>query len=168
MIAALKAGHIMALVVWCAGLIVLPILLHVHGRGDDARTQTGFAQLRLLSHFSYTHLITPAAVIAVAFGTVLIVMLELVDPWMLTKLVAVAGMVLVHAWLGHLIAEAGEGRGTYRMPPPLIALVLAVPLMAAVLWLVLAKPDLAPLVERLPEFLLEPRFREIPQDLVPI
>jgi protoporphyrinogen IX oxidase len=168
MIAALKAGHIIALVIWCGGLILLPVLLHFHGRGPEARTQTGFATLRMLSHFSYTRLVTPAAVIAVAFGTVLIIVLELVDPWMLTKLVAVAGMVLVHAWLGHLIAETGEGRGAYRMPPPLIALALAVPLMLAVLWLVLAKPDLHPLVERLPLFLRQPQYREIPQDLVPI
>lgn len=168
MIAALKAAHIMALVVWCAGLILLPVLLHLYGRGPEARTQTGFATLRRVSHYSYTRLVTPAAVLAVAFGTVLIIVLDLVDPWMLAKLVAVSGMVLVHAWLGHLIVRTGEGRGAYRMPPPLIALVLVLPLMLVVLWLVLAKPDLAPLVERLPPFLREPLFREIPQDLVPI
>jgi protoporphyrinogen IX oxidase len=168
MIAALKAAHIAALAVWCAGLILLPILMHLHGRGPMVRTQAGFETFRRLSHFSYTRVVTPAAVIAVAAGTVLIVMLDLVDGWLLAKLVAVAGMVLVHAWLGHLIAETGEGAGSYRMPPPLIALVLGVPLMMVVLWLVLAKPDLTPWIERLPLFLREPQDRELPPDLVPI
>jgi protoporphyrinogen IX oxidase len=168
MIAAFKALHIAALAVWCAGLILLPVLLHLHGRGARVRTQAGFTAFRRLSHFGYTRVVTPAAVIAVAAGTVLIFLLRLVDPWLLAKLVAVAGMVLVHAWLGHLIAQTGERAGTYRMPPPLIALFLGAPLMLAVLWLVLAKPDLAPLVERLPDFLREPRNRQLPADLVPI
>ena len=51
---------------------------------------------------------------------------------------------------------------------PLIALVLGVPLMLVVLWLVLAKPDLTPLIERMPMFLREPQDRELPPDLVPI
>jgi protoporphyrinogen IX oxidase len=168
MIAAFKAAHIAALAIWCAGLILLPIVLHVHGRGETVRTQAGFSTIRMLSHFSYTRLVTPAAVIAVSAGTVLIFLLELVDGWLLAKLIAVAGMVLVHAWLGHLIAETGEQAGAYRMPPPLIALILGVPLMLVVLWLVLAKPDLTPLVERLPEFLRQPQDRELPPELVPI
>ncbi len=168
MIAAFKAAHIAALAVWCAGLILLPVLMHLHGRGEPVRAQAGYARFRRLSHFSYTHVVTPAAVIAVAAGTVLIVMLELVDAWLLAKLVAVAGMVLVHAWLGHLVVQSGEGLGGYRMPPPLIALALGVPLMLVILWLVLAKPDLTPLIERMPMFLREPQDRELPPDLVPI
>jgi protoporphyrinogen IX oxidase len=168
MIAFLKSAHIIALAVWCAGLIMLPVILHYYGRGAKVRTQAGFATIRNLSHFSYTRLVTPAAVIAISAGTILIFLLELVDLWMLAKLVAVAGMVLVHAWLGHLIVQTGEGLGAYEMPPPLIALVLGVPLMVAVLWLVLAKPDLAPLVDRIPAFLREPQDRELPPDLVPI
>jgi len=168
MIAAIKAAHIASLVIWCAGLILLPVVLHIYGRGKEAQTQVGYSTLRSLSHFSYTRLVTPAAVIAVSAGTLLIVLLELVHPWLLVKLVAVSGMVLVHAWLGHLIAESGDQAGAYRMPPPLIALVAGLPLMLIVLWLVLAKPDLTPLVEQLPDFMRQPQDRELPPDLVPI
>ena len=168
MIAAFKAAHISALAIWCAGLIMLPIVLHMYGRGATVRTQAGFTTIRQLSHFSYTRVVTPAAVIAVAAGTVLIFLLELVDGWLLAKLIAVAGMVLVHAWLGHLIAQTGERLGAYQMPPPLIALILGVPLMLIVLWLVLAKPDLAPVIERLPLFMRQPQDRELPPELVPI
>jgi len=168
MIAFLKALHIAALSVWCAGLVMLPVLMYFHGRQPKVGTQEGFARFRWLSHTSYTVIITPAAVIAVSAGTILIIALHLVDPWMLTKLVAVAGMVLVHAWLGHLISMTGEGVGRYRMPSPLIALFIGIPLMLAVLWLVLAKPDLTGLTAMLPAFLLEPQGRPLPEVLTPI
>lgn len=168
MIAFLKALHIAALSIWCAGLVLLPVLMYLHGRQPGVSTQEGFAMFRRLSHFSYTKVITPAAVIAVSAGTILIIALHLVDAWMLAKLVAVAGMVLVHAWLGHLISMTGEGGGHYAMPSPLIALVLGIPLMLAVLWFVLAKPDLTGFTAMLPGFLLEPQGRELPGSLIPI
>ena len=168
MIALLKALHIAALSIWCAGLMLLPVLMHFNGRGEAIRHQEGYALFRRISHFGYTMVITPAAIIAVAAGTALILMMELVSPWLLAKLVAVCGMVLVHAWLGHLIVRTGEGAGDYRMPPPLIALVIGVPLMLTVLWLVLAKPDLTGLTALLPGFLLEPQGRDLPGILTPI
>jgi protoporphyrinogen IX oxidase len=168
MIPALKALHIAALSVWCAGLIALPLLIRNYGREEAVRTQAGFAEFRVLSHRAYTKLVTPAAVIAVAAGTVLIFRLEPPPDWLLAKLFAVAGLVLVHAWLGYLIGRAGEISDGRHMPPALPALLLAVGLMGAVLWLVLAKPELDPLVDRLPGWLQSPQGRELPPDLVPI
>jgi protoporphyrinogen IX oxidase len=168
MIAALKALHIAALSIWCAGLIALPVILHRQGRGPGAATQAGFAAFRLLSHRSYIAVVTPAAVIAIAAGTALILLAEVRAPWLIAKLAAVAGMVLLHAWMGHLIAQSGKGAGRYRMPPPLIALAAGVPLMGLVLWLVLAKPDLAPILALIPEVLRQPLGRPLPPGLVPI
>jgi putative membrane protein len=169
MIAALKALHIAALAVWCAGLVALPVVMHLQGRRGALATQPGFARFRLVAHRSYTRVVTPAAVIAVAAGSALILVLRLVDGWMLAKLVLVSGMVLVHAWLGHLIALSGErDPRLWQMPPPLIGLALGLPLMAGVLWLVLAKPDLAGLVDRLPEGLRRPQGRSLPEPVAPI
>jgi len=168
MIAALKFVHISALVVWCAGLVALPILLHFYGRSDTHRTQTGFERLRHLTHYSYIGVLSPAAVIAIAAGTGLIFLMELVDIWLLAKLVAVAGMALIHAWLGHVTSEIGHGGGHYRLPPTLLVLWLLFPLMGVVLFLVLAKPDLTPLIEQLPAFMRIPQGRELPEGVVPI
>lgn len=168
MIAAMKFLHVSALTVWCAGLIALPILLHFYGRGDTRHTQLGFERLRHLTHYSYTGILGPSAVIAISAGTALIFLIELVDTWLLIKLIFVAGMALVHAWLGHLTSQLGHSAGKIRIPPPLIALVAVVPMMLAVLFLVLAKPDLAPLLERLPLFLRVPQGRELPESVVPI
>ncbi|MCC5982894.1 MAG: CopD family protein [Rhodobacteraceae bacterium] len=168
MIALIKAVHLATLAVWCAGLIALPVVMQVHGRTPRVHTQPGFAEFRLLSHRAYTRVITPAAVVTITAGTLLFVLEGLRAPWMLAKLLAVAGMVLVHAWLGHQISLTGEGAGRHLIPSPLPALLAALAFMALTLWLVLAKPDLAPLAAQLPDWLLQPRGRALPSDLVPI
>ncbi len=168
MIALFKALHIAALSLWCAGLLALPLVLQLYGRRAEVRTQAGFSEFRLLVHAAYTRIVTPAAVIAIAAGTVLIFAAELTDIWLVAKLVAVVGLVLVHVWLGHLSVEASAGRGSYEMPPALLAVPPALLCMGAVLYLVLAKPDLLPLVEALPRVLTTPQGRSLPSDLVPI
>jgi len=167
-IALIKALHLATLALWCAGLIALPVVMQIYGRTPKVHTQAGFAEFRLLSHRAYTLVITPAAVITITAGSLLFVLEGLRDPWMLAKLGAVAGMVLIHAWLGHLISLTGEGAGRYRIPSPIPALVGALGFMGLTLWLVLAKPELAPLTDQLPDWLLHPRGRELPSDLVPI
>ena len=150
--ALVKFVHIAALLCWCASLLALPLLLN-HYRG--VRIQSQFTQFRLVTHFGYIAFASPAAVLAVAAGTVLIFMADLTDPWLMIKLVFVAGMALVHAWLGHLILRTGETAGRYQMPNPLIALGFAVPQMVVILLLVLTKPDLGWLANLLPAVLLE-------------
>ncbi|PJF09999.1 CopD family protein [Pseudorhodobacter sp. MZDSW-24AT] len=154
MIAALKFLHIAALLCWCAALIALPILLH-HYRG--AKAQSRFTEFRLVTHTGYTVFATPAAVAAIAAGTALIFAADVRAEWLWVKLTFVCGMSLVHAWIGHLVLRSGESGGTFRMPPPLIAILLVVPQIAVVLWLVLAKPDVAWIGDLLPVVLLEPQ-----------
>ncbi|MFN4099306.1 MAG: CopD family protein [Pararhodobacter sp.] len=169
MIAIVKSLHIAGLSVWCAGLLILPLLLHLYGQREDLRTQAGFTEFRLLVHASYIKIVTPAALIAIASGTILIFLEGLTDAWLMAKLAVVAAMVLLHAWMGHLVVETAEGKGSYRMPEPLIALPLAIVLMTIVLVLVLAKPDLVPFFNNyLPDFLLAPQERPLPPILVPI
>ncbi|MFK8253093.1 CopD family protein [Ancylobacter terrae] len=168
MIALLKGLHIGAVSVWCAGLMALPVILQVYGRRAEVRTQAGFSEFRLLVHGAYTRIVTPAAVLAIAAGTGLIFAAGLTDDWLMAKLGLVAAMVLAHAWLGHLTVQASEGRGSYQMPSPLLALPVALLCMGGVLYLVLAKPELRPLIEALPLELRVPHGRALPSDLVPI
>lgn len=162
MIAALKALHIAAMLAWCAGLIALPLLLMAYG---GARRQSRYAEFRMLTHYGYVAFVTPAAVVAVVAGTGLIFAAEVFDLWFIAKLAFVSLMALVHAWIGHLIEQSGvQRRGAivhgersrgYARPSPAIALTVAVPSMAAVLWLVLAKPDLGWVADLLPGFMLQ-------------
>lgn len=168
MIALLKALHIIGLSIWMAGLLTLPIVMQIYGRRAEIQTQPGFDEFRWLTHYSYTRVVTPAAIVAISTGTALIFAHHVLTVWMLAKLLAVSGLVLMHAWLGHVIVEAGEGRGNYEIPPVSVALIPTLALMIAVLWLVLAKPDLAGLVASLPDILREPRGNAIPARFDPL
>ncbi|MDO5630621.1 MAG: CopD family protein [Paracoccus sp. (in: a-proteobacteria)] len=161
MIAALKFLHIATMLAWCAALVALPVLLAVYG--DTWRNRAGgqaqarYAEFRLITHYGYIGFATPAAIISIAAGTALIFAAGVFDLWFAAKLALVSGMALVHAWIGQLILISGEQQGRARLPHPLIALALGLPLMAGVLWLVLAKPDLSGVSAWMPAFMLSPR-----------
>ncbi|SEN84740.1 Uncharacterized membrane protein [Loktanella fryxellensis] len=152
-LAGLKFVHIAALLGWCAALIALPVMLTIYGQ---ARRQATYAEFRLITHFGYIGFATPAAVVAVGSGIALIFAAQVFDLWFAAKLAFVSLMALVHAWIGHLILQSGEGEGTYRMPPAILGLLVGIPAMAAVFWLVLAKPDLTGLTDFVPEVFLAP------------
>ncbi|MFV3130898.1 CopD family protein [Niveispirillum sp. KHB5.9] len=154
MIAAMKLLHIAGLLTWCATLVTLPVLLHVHYR---ARNPREYREFRLITHIGYAFIATPSALVAIAAGTALMFLAEIYDPWFLTKLAFVAGMVLVHMWLGHLVQRSGDEDGPSRAMRPLIGLYLTVPLILTVLLLVLAKPDLGWVRDEMPAWLLAPQ-----------
>lgn len=157
MITALKSLHIVALLVWCAGLLALPLMLARH---DPQHSQATYARLREITQFTYIALLTPAAVLAVAAGVALIFVRHVFEPWMFAKLAAVALLVCLHAWQGHLLTQMGETRGERQSPSALLTIMLATPIITAVLVLVLAKPDLP--ASLLPAWLLSPLGRPLP------
>ena len=109
----LKALHVGFMAVWIAGLAALPAMLARH---DRAIGQGDFARIRRATHYGYIWFLTPAAVLTVATGTTLIFLRDVFTGWMFVKLVGVAGLVTVHAWVGHTIvavAETEGGRGWY-------------------------------------------------------
>lgn len=163
MIAAAKFLHIAALSIWCAGLIALPLLLARHDPGDR---QHDFSRLRFVTHYAYTRVVTPAAVLAIAIGTALIFLRDVFTPWMFAKLVAVGMLVLLHAWIGHVTLRVGEEQGDYDTPAaaPLVGASLAV--MAIILVLVLGKPLLGD--NLIPEWLRQSQDQPLPVDEVPI
>ncbi|MBJ2149787.1 CopD family protein [Paracoccus sp. IB05] len=154
MIAALKFLHVAALACWCASLIALPLLMRAHG---GAMSQRQYARFRLITHIGYIGIATPAALVTIMAGTGLIFAAQVFAPWLLVKLAFVAAMVMVHVWFGHLIQRSGEERRSQWQGAPLAGLLIVLPLMAAVLALVLAKPDLAPFRALIPDQFLSPR-----------
>lgn len=154
MIPALKFLHIAALACWCAALIALPLLMRAHG---GAMSQRQYARFRLITHIGYIGFATPAAVVTIMAGTGLIFAAQVFEAWLLVKLAFVAAMVMVHVWFGHLIQRSGEERRSHWHIAPLAGLVLLLPLIAAVLALVLGKPDLAPIRALIPDQFLSPR-----------
>ncbi|MGY6587434.1 MAG: CopD family protein [Wenzhouxiangella sp.] len=96
-----KLIHIAAIVVWSAGMLYLPGLFARHPATDKGTDH--FERLRHQTRLVYVGLMSPAAVIAVASGTVLVFLAASLGSWMILKLVAVAALALLHSYLGRLM-----------------------------------------------------------------
>lgn len=148
----LKGVHIAAIAIWCAGLLVLPFMLTRH---HPAVSSEDYRLIRNATHLTYTICVTPAAVMAVIAGAWLIFLREAYMPWFYAKLVFVALLVAVHAWIGNLVHMIAEKPGQHVPPWPYLPVASVLVPVIAILLLVLAKPALAWI--SFPEWLLEPR-----------
>ncbi|MEQ3631078.1 MAG: DUF2269 family protein, partial [Sulfitobacter sp.] len=108
-----KGVHIAALILWCAGLLALPLMLSRH---DPAGTAAEYSRIRRATHTTYAILVTPAAVVAVVAGTWLIFFREAFVPWLYAKLLFVAALAAAHAWIGHLVVQVAEKPEKHRLP----------------------------------------------------
>ncbi|APH71258.1 CopD family protein [Aquibium oceanicum] len=152
-----KAVHIVCLSIWCGGLIALPMMLARH---DPAIAQDDYHLIRRATHLTYTMLVTPAAVIAVIAGTWLIFLRQAFVPWLFAKLVFVALLLVLHAWVGHSIVRIAEEPGKHRPPNPYLPLAGVLACACAILVLVLGKPDLGWI--GFPDWMLRPRGGQLP------
>lgn len=156
----LKALHLGFLALWTAGLFALPQMLARHDR--DLLTSK-FTQIRRATHYSYVWAVTPAAVLAIASGAALIFVREVFTVWLFAKLVLVAGLVAVHAWIGHSIITVAETDGRHEPPDALVPGLILIALILGILTLVLAKPELEELP--MPAWLQAPLDRPLPFDV---
>lgn len=137
----IKFLHIMALASWCGSLLYLPFLLSQTLRtapGTSSFAPTAPPVPRLI----YNGLATPAALLAIATGTLLFLMNGLAGGWLVLKLMAVAGMVLAHGASGWLILRLEQRSLRGLAAGAMAAMGLAAVSMLAVVALVLAKPAL--------------------------
>ncbi len=151
MIAFLKVVHIAAVCLWAGGILGLPLLGLQRAR---AAGPGGPVQLEAMMRFAYTVVVSPAAFGAIASGIALVFLRDVFMPWFSLKLALVGALVLVHTMVGLAIIRIPR-RG--RHYPPLrmtIFLALGLLLIGGILYLVLSKPHLQPLL--LPDMLGEP------------
>lgn len=156
----LKALHVGFVSLWMAGLLALPAMLARHER---AIGQADFQRIRRATHYGYVWAVTPAAALAVATGLALIFLREVFEPWMFAKLVLVASLVGLHAWVGHTLVAVAETEGRHIPPSPTLPNIMLLAGAAGVLVLVLLKPDLRDLP--IPERLSQPVGGDLPFDV---
>ena len=133
--------HIIVLLFWAAALLYLPALVAAVAtrRAEISESPAHHASL---ARFVYTHVATPAALVAIISGTVVFLLDRTAEVWLVAKLTLVTGMVIGHALTGMLILRAERSAaGRTRLWAWLLAVTLCV-LMAGIVWLVLAKPTL--------------------------
>jgi len=133
----LKLLHLMALICWCGTLLYLPALIAAGTRRSDTLFYRDHAHL---TRMVFTLVATPAALLAIGSGTALFLRDQILDAWLILKLTSVAGMVLCHALCGILVLriERSPERAVSRECTLIAAAIVT--LIAATLWLVLAKP----------------------------
>lgn len=157
-----KTLHIAAIVVWAAGLICLPGLYVRRARVPAGES---LHRLEAMARFLYIVAVSPAAFVAVGSGTALIFMRQTFEPWFTMKLAFVGVLVTVHILTGLVMMrlfQEGNVYPVWRFVAVTLATLLVV---AAILAIVLAKPDLP---NALPEAMSEPgALRRIAEDLNP-
>ena len=135
-----KSLHIIFMVTWFAGLFYLPRLFVYHAMAspDD---RVGIERFCVMERKLYYGIMTPGAVLTIAFGAWLWLGYGISGGWLHAKLALVALLVAFHVYLGRLMIAFREGRNRhghvfYRWLNEIPAL----PILVAIVFLVVMKP----------------------------
>jgi protoporphyrinogen IX oxidase len=97
-----KALHIVFMVTWFAGLFYLPRLFVYHASTQD---EAGRARFKIMERKLYFGIMTPGALLTIAFGMWLWLGYGISGGWLHTKLLLVAVLIGYHLWCGKLVAD---------------------------------------------------------------
>ncbi|HEY3178747.1 MAG TPA: protoporphyrinogen oxidase HemJ [Casimicrobiaceae bacterium] len=135
-----KSLHIISMVTWFAGLFYLPRLFvyHALATADD---RVGIERFKTMERKLYHGIMTPAAVLTIAFGLWLWLGYGITGGWLYVKLALVVLLVAFHIYLGKLMRDFARDRNLhshvfYRWLNEIPAL----PILIAIVFLVVMKP----------------------------
>src|ERR1700716_2323379 len=93
----IKALHIVFMVTWFAGVFYLPRLFVYHAMAEDAVSRERF---KVMERKLYYGIMTPGAVLTVAFGAWLWLGYGITGGWVRAKLRLGAGLIALPLWGG--------------------------------------------------------------------
>jgi putative membrane protein len=135
-----KSLHIIFMVTWFAGVFYLPRLFVYHALAapDD---RVGIERFKVMERKLYRGIMTPAAVLTIAFGLWLWLGYGISGGWLHVKLALALALVAFHVYLGLLLRDFAQDRNRhshvfYRW----INEIPALPLLIAIVFLVVLKP----------------------------
>ncbi|QJR82636.1 hypothetical protein CA267_018695 [Alteromonas pelagimontana] len=131
--------HILSLLVWTAAVLYVPILV-VHTAQEQEHYHRLPTDIGSLARLVFTHVASPAAIIAIIAGTLVFVVGEKVTFWLFVKLTLVSLMTASHASMGLLITRLERNELRNLKTFSWILFVLTSSCIVAVVWVVLAKP----------------------------
>ncbi len=135
---ALKTLHIALVLIWIASGIYLPLVYAGHSR---MRGKEAPARLITLERTLYFGVMTPSAILAVAFGTWLVIY-RMDGGWLPVKLTVVLLLVLFHLYCGRLLLLFEKHRVRHRRGYYLLLSVVPLPLAITIFALAVIKPTL--------------------------
>ena len=133
----IKLLHISAIALWSAGLVYLPALFAEHARVEE---DDDFRRLRHRTRLTYVVFTSPAGVIAVVTGTMMIPLVSNLGIWLVYKLVGVGLMVMLHVYFGRLMGQLYDQPDRRRPWQHLVMLVPVLLVISLVVLVVSAKP----------------------------
>jgi putative membrane protein len=133
-----KSLHLVFMVTWFSGLFYLPRLFVYHSLAKDA---IGIERFKIMERKLYFGIMTPGAVLTIAFGLWLWLGYGISGGWLHAKLALVAILVAHHVWLGKLMIDFRHDRNRhsdvfYRW----INEIPALPVLVGAVLLVVFKP----------------------------
>jgi len=107
-----KSLHIIFMVSWFAGLFYLPRLFVYHAMAAP-EDRVGIERFKLMERKLYFGIMTPGAVLTLAFGVWLWLGYGITGGWLYAKLVLVAILIAHHLWLGKLMVDFKHERNRH-------------------------------------------------------
>lgn len=133
----IKAWHIVFMVTWFAGLFYLPRLFVYHSQTED---RTGSERFKIMERKLFFGIMTPGAVLTIAFGLWLWQGYGFSGGWLHAKLTLVALLVAYHVYCGKLMFDFKHDRNRHGHVFYRWLNELPVLLLVAVVILVVVKP----------------------------
>jgi putative membrane protein len=104
-----KAFHVIFMVTWFAGLFYLPRLFVYHAQSID---RVSIERFKVMERRLFFGIMTPGAVLTIAFGMWLWLGWGFSGGWLHAKLALVAVLVAYHAWCARLLADFKHDRNS--------------------------------------------------------
>ncbi|MCJ2137612.1 protoporphyrinogen oxidase HemJ [Methylobacterium sp. J-026] len=138
----IKAGHVVSLIAWMAGMLYLPRLFVYHA-GLEPGSGAQAATFKVMERRLLKAIMTPAMIATWAFGLTLAWMSGFyASPWLQAKFVLVLAMSGIHGWLARMVKDFAADRNTRA--PRFYRVLNEVPtlLMIGIVILAIVKPGL--------------------------
>lgn len=108
----IKAGHVISLIAWMAGMLYLPRLFVYHASlppGAEAQSAT----FKVMERRLLKAIMNPAMIATWVFGLTLAWMSGFyASPWLQAKFVLVLAMSGIHGWLARMVKDFAADRNT--------------------------------------------------------
>ena len=105
----IKSFHIVFVVTWFAGLFYLPRLFVYHAMTED---ETGQTRFKVMERKLFMGIMTPSAILALAFGVWLWLAYGFSGGWLHLKLFLVLVLIVYHLWCGKILLDFKHDKNT--------------------------------------------------------
>jgi putative membrane protein len=105
-----KAGHIIFMVTWFAGMFYLPRLFVYHAMSDD---QISHERFKIMERKLYYGIMTPGGILTIIFGLWLWLGYGISGGWLYTKIAIVIALGFYHIYCGKLLLDFKHNRNRH-------------------------------------------------------